>query len=138
MSTPNPSPGPVHQGAITSTPPPPAPPPPAPGTGTTSAHEIRIISHSGLFYWWPVWAMGFLMALLTFIDGHRLILVPSDSKAQRDIPVAKPSGEKGELKTVPSEGVLLKSGHLLPDKPDKPGGELPDPDSPRLHMAANS
>jgi hypothetical protein len=42
--------------------------------------EIRIISHSNLFYWWPVWAIGFIMALLTYIDGHRMTIVPRDTK----------------------------------------------------------
>lgn len=51
----------------------PAPvPPPTPAADT----EIRIVSHSNLFYWWPVWAVGFLMAILTFLDGHRLLVVP--------------------------------------------------------------
>jgi hypothetical protein len=31
--------------------------------------EVRIISHSGLFYWWPVWAVGFLFAALTWMEG---------------------------------------------------------------------
>jgi len=26
--------------------------------------EIKIVSHSNLFYWWPVWAVGFIMGLL--------------------------------------------------------------------------
>lgn len=30
--------------------------------------EVRIYSHSYLVYWWPVWAVGYLMALLTYID----------------------------------------------------------------------
>jgi hypothetical protein len=30
---------------------------------------LRIISHSNLLYWWPVWAVGFLMALLTYAEG---------------------------------------------------------------------
>jgi len=33
-------------------------------------HEVRIYSHSYLFYWWPVWAVGYLCALLTYINGH--------------------------------------------------------------------
>ena len=28
--------------------------------------EVVIISHSPLFYWWPVWVVGFLMAVLTW------------------------------------------------------------------------
>src|SRR6516165_7171225 len=31
--------------------------------------EITIISHSNLFYWWPVWAVGFLMAGFTYFQG---------------------------------------------------------------------
>jgi hypothetical protein len=31
--------------------------------------EITIISHSNLFYWWPVWAIGFLMAAITYFQG---------------------------------------------------------------------
>jgi hypothetical protein len=41
--------------------------------------EIRIYSHSPLFYWWPVWAVGFLMTLLTGFDGHRMAIVPADT-----------------------------------------------------------
>jgi hypothetical protein len=31
--------------------------------------EITIVSHSNLFYWWPVWAMGFIMAAFTSFQG---------------------------------------------------------------------
>jgi hypothetical protein len=31
--------------------------------------EVRVYSHSYLFYWWPVWAVGSLMALLSYIGG---------------------------------------------------------------------
>lgn len=31
--------------------------------------ELRIYSHSNLYYWWPVWAVGYLMALLTYLQG---------------------------------------------------------------------
>jgi hypothetical protein len=32
--------------------------------------ELRIYSHSNLLYWWPVWVVGFLMAFLTWLNGH--------------------------------------------------------------------
>jgi hypothetical protein len=32
--------------------------------------ELRIYSHSNLFYWWPVWVVGYLMAFLTWFDGQ--------------------------------------------------------------------
>jgi hypothetical protein len=44
--------------------------------------EIVIYSHSALFYWWPVWAVGFLMFALTIFDGHEMILVPAGTEAQ--------------------------------------------------------
>jgi hypothetical protein len=31
--------------------------------------EIRLYSHSTIFYWWPVWATGYLMALVTYLHG---------------------------------------------------------------------
>lgn len=31
--------------------------------------EIVVYSHSTLFYWWPVWVSGFLLALVTFFKG---------------------------------------------------------------------
>jgi hypothetical protein len=45
--------------------------------------EIRIYQHSQLFYWWPVWACGFIMALWTWIDGHRMAIVPKDTIVRR-------------------------------------------------------
>jgi len=30
---------------------------------------IRLYSHSPIFYWWPVWAVGFVFALLTYAQG---------------------------------------------------------------------
>jgi hypothetical protein len=98
--------------------------------------EIRIVSHSSLFYWWPVWAVGFIMFLLTLIDGHRLVLVKSDAKADRGWQIATGSGEKD--RAGPFEGVLMtKGGKLLPEKQNDKG--LPeDPYQPHLHMSANS
>ena len=31
--------------------------------------RLRIYSHSSLFYWWPVWMIGYIMALLTYWSG---------------------------------------------------------------------
>jgi hypothetical protein len=45
--------------------------------------EIRIVSHSNLFYWWPVWAVGFLLGILTAVDGGRLATVPHGTEIGR-------------------------------------------------------
>src|SRR4051812_48560929 len=39
---------------------------PPPGVETTvEVPELRIYSHSPLYYWWPVWVTGFILALIT-------------------------------------------------------------------------
>lgn len=35
--------------------------------------DIIIYSHSGLFYWWPVWVYGFVCAALTYAMGRPFI-----------------------------------------------------------------
>jgi hypothetical protein len=55
-------------------------PPARPGLDT---REVRIYSHSALFYWWPVWACGYIVALWTAIDGHRLAIVPANTKVEK-------------------------------------------------------
>lgn len=32
--------------------------------------KLRIYSHSSLLYWWPVWVVGYVMALVTYAEGH--------------------------------------------------------------------
>jgi len=34
--------------------------------------ELVIVSHSTLFYWWPVWAVGYLMAIFSWLHGQTL------------------------------------------------------------------
>ena len=33
--------------------------------------ELKIYSHSSLVYWWPVWTVGYLMAILTYSLGQQ-------------------------------------------------------------------
>ena len=37
---------------------------------------IRVVSHTGLVYWWPVWLLGFILSGLVFLSGGRLAVVP--------------------------------------------------------------
>jgi len=36
--------------------------------------EVRLVSHSTLFYWWPIWVVGYIMAGLTAIQGQTFML----------------------------------------------------------------
>ncbi|MBA4187014.1 MAG: hypothetical protein C0467_03250 [Planctomycetaceae bacterium] len=30
-----------------------------------------------LFYWWPIWVLGYIMALVTYFEDHRLAILPA-------------------------------------------------------------
>src|SRR5262245_1373293 len=82
MSMPN-TPNPVIQQPVTAPAPAPAPAPAAPATRPAAAPaapavapELRIYSRSSFFYWWPIWAFGYMMALATWISGVPVKLAP--------------------------------------------------------------
>jgi CheY-like chemotaxis protein len=54
--------------------------------------DIKIYSHSPILYWWPVWVVGFLMALLTYLDGGRLAYVPAGTQVEGNRLVAPAEG----------------------------------------------
>jgi hypothetical protein len=47
-------------------------------TGT----QLTVVQHSMLFYWWPVWAVGFLLALVTYFEGTEMAIVPAGTVAE--------------------------------------------------------
>lgn len=61
----------------------PTPPvnPAVPGA-TPGKREITLISHSMLFYWWPIWVIGFTLAIWTWKEDNRLAIVPPGSKVK--------------------------------------------------------
>src|SRR5262245_41245334 len=69
-----------------------SPPPPAPVAAIPSVpqplkdvpHEIKVFSHSMLFYWCPVWFFGLVFAALTYVDNNRLAIVGAESKVVKD------------------------------------------------------
>jgi hypothetical protein len=44
-------------------------------------HQVTIVAHTMIFYWWPVWAAGLLMALLSWWSGSYLAIVPAGTHA---------------------------------------------------------
>jgi hypothetical protein len=55
---------------------------------------LRVVSHTGLVYWWPVWLVGFILSGLTYLDGGRMAIVPGGTKV-------KAVGDKVYELTVP-------------------------------------
>jgi hypothetical protein len=62
----------------------PTPPTPAvpPRGGPPGRREIKLVSHSPLFYWWPIWFLGYVLALITYFEDHRLAIVPAAATIQ--------------------------------------------------------
>jgi hypothetical protein len=71
-----------------------APAPAAPRTKKPPPNELTIISHSNLFYWWPVWLCGFIMAGITFFQGFVMAIVPekgADAAVNAQVTVTTPT-----------------------------------------------
>jgi hypothetical protein len=56
-------------------------PPPVPTKGAT---EIKVVQHSQLFYWWPVWAVGLLLSLVSCFAGTRMAVLPASTLIERN------------------------------------------------------
>lgn len=54
--------------------------------------DLKVYSHSPLLYWWPVWIVGFFMALWTWLDNYHMALVPENTLVQANQLIA-PEGE---------------------------------------------
>jgi hypothetical protein len=85
--------------------------------------ELKVVQHSQLFYWWPVWALGFIMFLITYFSGHLMAVVPSKAVIARTS-----DGYDLRVKGNPPEQIAeLKPGDNI---------EMDDARSPfRLHMS---
>jgi hypothetical protein len=82
--------------------------------------EVHIVAHSTLFYWWPVWAAGLLLAALTWWDGNRLAIVPPGTQAKEHV--------EGDC-----EALVLPAGAHLPKDP-----ATGQPREPSLRVASHS
>jgi hypothetical protein len=94
-------------------------------TATAPPREVVIISHSTIFYWWPVWLTGFLMAILTYLGGNQMAIVPAGTVAERSRTV---EGHDG-----PRDVLVIPPGKSLPVDPAT--GTVVQP---RLRMAASN
>jgi hypothetical protein len=97
----------------------------SPAQAPAAPREVKIVSHSMLFYWWPVWVVGLLMALLTYLEGQRLAVVPTGTEAVTDREVPGFTGPRDAL-------VLPQDKHLPVDPITKAVRQ------PTLRVAAHS
>jgi hypothetical protein len=103
--------------------------PPTPAPVAPDDVQIKIISHSSLFYWWPVWAIGYLLAILTWFDGHKMAVVPSKEDTWKGIYVKTAKDSFSER-----EGVVFHEGTEV-----NPKGQTPaEVEKPRLYVSQSS
>ncbi|MFO0813400.1 MAG: hypothetical protein U0796_09285 [Gemmatales bacterium] len=87
------------------TPPKPTPPPPPPSNGNLP-QEVIIYGHTALFYWWPVWAFGYLFAILTWMGDHRAAIIPSQSQYDEATSTIRVLDSKGPRKLNKEESAI--------------------------------
>jgi hypothetical protein len=67
----------------------------APGR-TSDLVDLKIHTHSGLPYGWPVCAVAFLMALWAALDNHHMLVVPEGTVVEAK-PTEHTTGRTGRL-----------------------------------------
>ena len=55
-----------------------------PGTSAAGDRpiEVVVISHTLFFYWWPLWAIGFVLAAASYWGGYQVAFVPPGTEAK--------------------------------------------------------
>lgn len=69
--------------------------------------EIKLVSHSNLFYWWPVWFLAFFMAIWTYVEDHRLAILPSNTELTK-LKSGSVFTDASTAKDVPAGSYLLQ------------------------------
>jgi hypothetical protein len=93
--------------------------------GLAEQSSVTMIGHSNLFYWWPVWAVGFLMAFLTYLGGNYMAVVPAGTVAEKARQVQGVDGPRDVL--------------ILPENQVLPLDETTDaPEQPRIRVARSN
>jgi hypothetical protein len=87
--------------------------------------EVVVVSHTPYFYWWPLWAVGFLMAGLTYWYGDPIAFLPPGTTAKQG---ARVEGYDG-----PQDILVFPAGRPLP-----PAFGPDEVRQPRLRMAASN
>jgi hypothetical protein len=68
--------------------------------GRSKPGELIVFRHSGLFYWWPVWGLGFILAGVTWLRDYRMAVVPAGAMALENRRVDISDGQPPEIRDV--------------------------------------
>ena len=45
--------------------------------------QVLVYGHSALFYWWPLWVAGYVMALLTWLHHDQVVIGNKPERGSR-------------------------------------------------------
>jgi hypothetical protein len=102
--------------------------------------QIKIVSHSMLFYWWPVWLFGFALGIGTLVEGQMMALVPHGTEAYRGATVHAIKAKDESVDLENRDVLVLPSNmHLQPTAAAQANAPLPPPAKPhlRIHPSKN-
>jgi hypothetical protein len=88
-----------------------------PATTDTTAdapNEVVLISHSPIFYWWPVWLVGFLLAALSFTGDRVLAIVPVGTTVERQKSIEGLEGPRDVLVVPAGKAYTAADGTATP------------------------
>jgi hypothetical protein len=110
---------------------PPTPRPSSPGrrkrplltrllTGRHYDDQIVVYRHTNLFYWWPVWLLGFVFAAISYFGDRHMAIVPAHTEAAENRKVqVSADGDTFEQRDV----LILPKGKKLEVQKDADGNE---------------
>lgn len=94
--------------------------------------KIVIYGHSNLLYWWPVWAVSFVLAGVTYFEGNRMAVVPPKTEAVTGATVTSPDREFAGTRDV----LVAPAGAKLPQATNDNG--TPAPANPHMTMSSSN
>ena len=72
---------------------------------TVKIEQITIYGHSNLLYWWPVWLVSFILGVVTYMDGHKMAVVPAGTVVERGQTVPGVGGPR-DILVAPEGGTF--------------------------------
>ncbi len=96
--------------------------------GGGAQDQIAVYHHATLFFWWPVWLLGFVFALITYYHGSVLAIVPEGTEAAESRTV----DTTGQGEHEPRQVLILPKGEPFIKHKDAEGNITAHP---KIHMA---
>ena len=85
-------------------------------TGRQYDDQVVVYRHSNLFYWWPVWLLGWICATVCYFGDQHMAVVPAKTEAVEHRKVELADGSMAERDVL-----ILAAGKQLRTRTDDDG-----------------